>query len=172
VTEPSNNLKNILYGILSFLLSYVLVFLLISHVGVATYLVLPISRTQRPPAPARPPSAAKILPQEPSKPQNSPTAVRAYVVSRAKELGVNSVDAAWIVDHESQDGQNMRGDDGQSRGYWMISKVWHPEVSDRCADDLECSTDWSLRRILAGHIREWSTWRLRFKLYPTDNPPL
>jgi hypothetical protein len=104
--------------------------------------------------------------------QMTPSAVRAYVVSRAKALGVNPVDAAWIVDHESQDGENMRGDDGQSVGPWMISTVWHPEVPTSCSLNLQCSTNWSLHRIIAGHIQDWSTWKFRFKWYPNENPPL
>jgi hypothetical protein len=47
----------------------------------------------------------------------------------------------------------VRGDDGQSRGYWMISNVWNPEVSTTCADDLQCSTEWSLKWILADAYR-------------------
>ena len=102
----------------------------------------------------------------------SPTAVAAYVQQEAIAYGVNPTDALWIVSHESQDGQNMCGDDGQSRGYWMISDVYHPEVSTECADNLQCSTAWSLKWILAGHINQWSTWRFRFKWYPDQNPPL
>ena len=100
------------------------------------------------------------------------SSVAAYVRQEAIAYGVNPTDALWIVSHESQDGQRMRGDDGQSRGYWMISEKYHPEVSTACADDLQCSTAWSLKWILAGHISQWSTWRLRFKLYPNENPPL
>jgi hypothetical protein len=92
--------------------------------------------------------------------------VAAYVRQEAVAYGVNPTDALWIVSHESQDGQNMRGDDGQSRGYWMISDIWHPEVSTACADDLPCSTAWSLKWIFAGNISQWSTWACRYALYP------
>lgn len=99
------------------------------------------------------------------------TVVEAYISQQAQILGVSSTDALFIVSHESQDGVHMRGDDGQSRGYWMISSIWHPEISDACADDLVCSTDWSLHWILQGHIDQWTTWRERCALYPYDNPP-
>jgi hypothetical protein len=95
----------------------------------------------------------------------TPAAVKSYVRAQAALLGVNPDFADFIVGHESQYGQNMSGDDGQSRGYWMISKIYHPEVSDACADDLACSTSWSLRWILAGHINQWSTWRFRCEWY-------
>lgn len=98
----------------------------------------------------------------------SPDAVRAYVINAAKKAGVNYRKVDWIVGHESQYGQNMLGDDGQSRGYWMIDSKYH-DVSDACADDLVCSTDWSLKQILAGHIKWWTTYAY-CKLWYTNCP--
>ena len=95
----------------------------------------------------------------------NPTYVKQYVIAQAKAYGVNPVKVDWIVGHESEYGARMRGDDGNSRGYFQISSIWHPEVSNKCADDLKCSTAWSLKRILAGHINEWSTYRLCKKIY-------
>lgn len=118
-----------------------------------------------PSAQAKNPVAAQISPANPS-------SVAAYITKEAKRYGVNPIDARWIVSHESQFGRNMRGDDGQSRGYWMISSKYHPEVSTACADDLACSTAWSLSWILAGHIGQWSTWKYRFAWYANQNPPL
>jgi hypothetical protein len=97
---------------------------------------------------------------------SSPNEVIAYISAQAALKGVNVQEVLWIVGHESQDGRNLRGDDGQSRGPWMISAIWHPEVSDACADSLPCSTEWSLNRILAGHINEWSTYKFCRKWYP------
>lgn len=102
----------------------------------------------------------------------TPAKVGAFVSGEAKKYGVNVTDALWIVSHESQFDPTKKGDDGQSRGLWQISRVYHPEVSDKCAFDIECSTRWSLNHIIAGHIQEWSTWRLRYKLYPNENIPL
>jgi hypothetical protein len=102
---------------------------------------------------------------------STPQSVISYVRQQALLKGINPQIALFIVAHESQDGVNMHGDDGTSRGFWMISKIYHPEVSDQCAYDLTCSTAWSLNWILAGHINQWSTWRERCKLYPYDNPP-
>jgi hypothetical protein len=96
---------------------------------------------------------------------STPAGVMAYVSAQAALKGVNVAKALWIVGHESQDGQNLRGDDGQSRGVWMISSIYHPEVSEKCADDLQCSTEWSLNRILAGHINEWTTYKFCRKWY-------
>jgi hypothetical protein len=85
--------------------------------------------------------------------------IRAYVDGAAKTRGVNPQVAEWIVTHESRHHPEATGDGGESRGLWQINKAWHPEVSDACAYNVSCSTDWSLERIRAGHIDEWSTWK-------------
>jgi hypothetical protein len=99
-------------------------------------------------------------------PQLKIEAVRAYVTAEAHLYGVSTTQALWILDHESQDCQNLYGDDGQSIGCWMISRVYHPEVSDACAMDLTCSTPWSLAWIKSGHANQWSTWLCRYAWYP------
>jgi|GEM_PF-2445718 len=84
---------------------------------------------------------------------------RTYVQSAAKSAGVNPRVAEWIVAHESRHRPEATGDGGESRGLWQINKDWHPEVSDACAYDVRCSTNWSLERIREGHSDEWSTWK-------------
>lgn len=90
---------------------------------------------------------------------NTPYLIRSYVESQALEYGINPKMAACIVGHESQ-WQDRDGDDGNSRGYWQISRIWHPEVSDATAYSLASSTAWSLQRIAEGHIKEWETYNL------------
>ena len=85
--------------------------------------------------------------------------IRAYVQNRARAAGVDPKAAAWIVAHESGNRPSATGDGGDSRGLWQIDRVYHPEVSDDCAYDVECSTRWSLKRIRDGNINEWSTWK-------------
>ena len=34
---------------------------------------------------------------------------------------------------------------GVDRGYWQINSVYHPTVSDACAKDIKCSTDYAYR---------------------------
>jgi hypothetical protein len=85
--------------------------------------------------------------------------IRAYVRSASQAAGVNPRIAEWIVSHESRHHPEATGDGGESRGLWQINKSWHPEVSDACAYDVTCSTDWSLERIRAGYVDEWSTWK-------------
>ncbi len=105
----------------------------------------------------------------PSGARFSPLGVRAYVQSAARSAGVNPNAAEWIVAHESSHRPEVTGDGGESRGLWQISRIYHPEVSDRCAYDVKCSTAWSLRNILHGNINEWSTWRFRERLAANSN---
>jgi len=85
--------------------------------------------------------------------------VPAYIQSAARAAGVDPSVAEWIVAHESQHHPDATGDGGESRGIWQINRLYHPEVSDDCAYDMECSTDWSLQRIRDGYVSEWSTWK-------------
>ena len=89
----------------------------------------------------------------------TPSEVPDYVQRSAKAAGVSPRVAEWIVSHESQHHPGATGDGGESRGIWQINRVYHPEVSDKCAYDVRCSTDWSLRRIHDGYVSEWSTWK-------------
>lgn len=97
--------------------------------------------------------------------------IKNYILSQAKAENVSTTIISWIVQHESQWGQKMVGDDGNSRGIWMISRIWHPEVSQQCAMDMKCSTQFSLNLIKKGQADQWSTWRLRCVLYKDQNPP-
>jgi hypothetical protein len=91
--------------------------------------------------------------------------VRAFVQNQAREHGVNPLLALWIVKHESQFNPRAKGDGEASRGLWQISKIYHPEVSDRVAFNVASSTEWSLERIRAGKVNEWSTYRFCRELY-------
>jgi hypothetical protein len=117
------------------------------------------------PTPKTPESGQNLAIPSPVPPVLTPEKVKSYVLAQAKLYGVNPVKADWIVKKESQYGLRMRGDDGNSRGYWQISSIYHPEVSTACADDLKCSTAWSLKRIAAGYINEWSTIKKCQKWY-------
>ncbi len=103
--------------------------------------------------------------------KNSVEYIKSYILSQAKAENVSTTIVAWIVQRESQWGQRMFGDDGNSRGIWMISRIWHPEVSQQCAMDLKCSTQFALNLIKKGGQNQWSSWRLRCVWYKNDNPP-
>jgi hypothetical protein len=102
--------------------------------------------------------ASPVWPKPSSNPRGQ-LKIRAYVQAVAKANGVSPEVAEWIVTHESQHHPDATGDGGESRGLWQINKAWHPEVSDACAYNVTCSTKWSLKRIRAGYVNEWSTWK-------------
>jgi hypothetical protein len=113
----------------------------------------------------------EAFPQMPANPLNQlvdkPGArqVKAYIQAQAMEHGVNPKLALWIVKHESEFNPHAKGDGEASRGLWQISKIYHPEVSDAAAFDVASSTAWSLERIRAGKVKEWSTYRFCRTLY-------
>lgn len=89
----------------------------------------------------------------------SMSSLAVFVQNQAILRGINPNLADCIVFHESQ-WTNRDGDDGQSRGLWQISKIFHPEVTDACAYDYSCATKWSLNWIAQGHVEQWSTYHL------------
>jgi len=97
---------------------------------------------------------------------SSPEYIKNYVYQESKKVGVNPVISLWILDKESQNGQRMTGDDGMSRGYFMIDRKYHPEVSDACAMDLKCSLQFALNLIKSGQINQFSTYKFCRKFYP------
>jgi hypothetical protein len=84
--------------------------------------------------------------------------LQVMVASESVKFGINPSYSSCIVSHESQWDPTKPGDDGNSRGLWQISKVWHPEVSDAVANNALASTLWSLAWIKAGHAKQWSTY--------------
>ncbi len=106
--------------------------------------------------------------QETITPSVSKTEIYDYLVKEAKIYGVDPIKATWIVSKESQWDATKMGDDGNSRGLWQISRIYHPEVSDACAMDWKCSTRWSMQWIAKdpSHIFQWTTWKCRYAFYP------
>jgi hypothetical protein len=99
------------------------------------------------------------------------TEVREYVAEQAKLAGINVTDALWVIDHESQDGQNLYGDDGNSLGYFQISTIYQPQVGKECSLSLPCSTAFFISSVKKGNINWWTTFKYRCKWFPKDNPP-
>jgi len=50
---------------------------------------------------------------------------------------------------------------GIDRGYWQINNVYHPHVSDWCASDVKCSTDYAYRMWLndGRSFKRWTCGR-------------
>lgn len=82
--------------------------------------------------------------------------IRGFIREQAIKYGVDPELADWIVKKESNYSPLAVGDDGNSRGLWMISSIYNPQVSDRCAFDIKCSTDWAIKELVAGNKNKWS----------------
>lgn len=49
---------------------------------------------------------------------------------------------------------------GIDRGYWQINSFFHPEVSDECAKDVKCSTDYAYKLFKQrGNFSAWTCGR-------------
>lgn len=79
----------------------------------------------------------------------------ALIATYSALYGVSSTSLANLVWSES--GNDPLADNGVDRGIAQISRVWHPEVSDKCAFDTACALDWAAQRIKAGYGYEWTS---------------
>jgi hypothetical protein len=95
----------------------------------------------------------------------SPDTVKTYVISQAKEHGVNPIKADWIISHESQYGQRLIGDSGKSIGPWQFNLEANKDISRDCALDLKCSTHLAFQWIADGKINAWSVWKMRHQWF-------
>ena len=107
------------------------------------------------------PSAGQIT----AKKGVSAETIEKFIRQESRKYGVNPEIAVFVAYKESQYHLDTLGDSGHSRGLYQISDIYHPEISDECAFSLQCSTRFFMKQVLAGKLSEWSTWRLRDKLY-------
>ena len=66
-----------------------------------------------------------------------------------------------MVMTESNAKANAVGDKGYARGWFQINSYYNPEVDKACAEDLECSANWTLDRLLKkGYLKypNWAIW--------------
>ena len=50
---------------------------------------------------------------------------------------------------------NDNGIYGVDRGIFQINSRYHWEVSDECAFDIKCATEWTINRVNDGYQKEW-----------------
>lgn len=80
------------------------------------------------------------------------------VLIMVENAGLDKDLASKIIQHESwwdPSNTHINKDGSRDRGLWMISEVWHPEVTDSCAYDYYCST---LQAIRIAKERGWDEW--------------
>lgn len=74
----------------------------------------------------------------------------------AGEFGISYKQFSNLLDSESKWNPDAYNAKTQDRGIAQISRIWHPEVTDECAFDAECSMRWTAQRLLDGYSYEWS----------------
>lgn len=73
-------------------------------------------------------------------------------------FGPHASAALKIMQCESGGNPRAIGDNGNSRGLWQISKIYHPEVSDAQAFNPEWSTQWAAKNFKVRPTM-WSCYR-------------
>jgi len=98
-----------------------------------------------------------------------------YITQEALKMGVDPRLALYVWTHEGQGNLTARGDlhltckrtgaPVNARGGWQITECYHPEVSDACADDLECSTKVAMPWLVEKKkcMQEFSTCRAYYR---------
>jgi len=71
--------------------------------------------------------------------------------------GAGSCAENRYLDPNAKNDNTTWGGIGIDRGYWQINSVFHP-VSDWCASDVVCSTDYAYRMFVndGGHFSRWT----------------
>jgi hypothetical protein len=65
-----------------------------------------------------------------------------------------------LVDHQDNDNTQWGGV-GKDIGYWQINTVYHPKVTEWCARDVKCSTDYAYKLFKArGNFSAWTCGRV------------
>lgn len=82
----------------------------------------------------------------------------AYIRLRAEEAGIHPDTFLLVSIGESGLNAYARGDGSLSRGFWQIYRPSHPNITDACAFDLKCSTDYAIHLWLntAKGPRNWT----------------
>ena len=114
---------------------------------------------------AEPDSTQPALEAEPE-PQAPPTVQDVLLeVCEANEAIVDAEKCAkhllGMVMTESSAKATAVGDKGYARGWFQINSYYNPEVDKACAEDLVCSADWTLNRLLKkGYLKHanWAIW--------------
>ena len=85
-------------------------------------------------------------------------ALKDYLTKKAREHGVSLPRLFTTLQKESGFNLKARGDKGKARGLWQIHKDYHPTVTDECADNLVCSTEYAMP-LFKKHPELWSAYR-------------
>lgn len=99
----------------------------------------------------------------PPKVEFSTTTAESIVRAYAARYGVSG-DEMWgtILCEDKPLNPSIRGDEGLARGLVQIRSDYHPEVTDKQADDPFFAIDFMARYFKAGKQSQWTCWRSQF----------
>jgi len=74
-----------------------------------------------------------------------------------RELGGDRTDYLLALAMcESSMRPDVRGEvDSRDRGLFQINSRWNPDVTDECAFDVRCATNWTIGELEAGRAWKW-----------------
>lgn len=81
-------------------------------------------------------------------------AIDAFTVLQGK--GVGTCAENRTLDRFQDNDNRTWGGVGVDRSYWQINDVYHPEISETCARDVKCSTDFAYK--LSNSGTDFSAW--------------
>jgi len=85
--------------------------------------------------------------------------VEQQIIDIAKEEGIDPGLAVRVAKCESGlncSATNKNSDSSIDRGLFQWNDKWHPEITDECAFDLECSTRAFCKAFKEGHLSWWN----------------
>lgn len=90
-----------------------------------------------------------------------PTEMEQWVMWRLRQEGINEHEAWAIIHCESRWNEdahhvNWNNQAGVDRGLWMISSLYHAEVSNECAYNYKCATEEAIR--IYQEAGSWNPW--------------
>lgn len=109
-------------------------------------------------------AAESAEPEAPQPEQPQTVQEKLLEVCEANEAITNAEQCAkhllGMVMTESDAKATAVGDRGYAKGWFQINSYYNPEVDKACAEDLECSANWTLDRLLKKGYLKYSNWAI------------
>lgn len=105
-------------------------------------------------------SAAETAPVPPE----APSTVQDVLLQVCKNQGLDETCAKHLLGilmQESVGKADAVGDHGLARGWFQINRFYNPDVSVACAEDLNCSANWTLLHMMKKgypQAAKWAIW--------------
>jgi len=91
----------------------------------------------------------------------SSSTIREFLKNRAIKQGIDADVLLRVIERESRFDPEAIGDGGHSVGIWQIHLPNHPTITEECAKDVHCSTDYAMP-LFKKCPWLWTAWRNLF----------